>query len=77
MSQKSEPHLHNVAMFTLSNTILLVSMRTRHLVGNANIMKKEIKFLILSTPIRLDRKNLAVKLSLNKALKLNEVFKNH
>jgi hypothetical protein len=77
MSQKSEPHLHNVAMFTLSNTILLVSMRTRHLVGNANIMKKEIKLLILSTPIRLDRKNLAVKLSLNKALKLNEVFKNH
>jgi hypothetical protein len=77
MSQKSEPHLHNVALFTLSNTILLVSMRTRHLVGNANIMKKEIKLLILSTPIRLDRKNLAVKLSLNKALELNEVFKNH
>jgi hypothetical protein len=44
-------------------------------VSNANVTKERIKFLILSTPIRLNCKNLAIKLALNKALKLKEVFK--
>jgi hypothetical protein len=42
---------------------------------DANIMKKGIKFLIFFTPIRLDSNNLAIKPSLNKALKFNKVFK--
>jgi hypothetical protein len=76
MSENRKTHLHNVAMFPLGITILLMSMRTRHLLSNANVVKEGIKFFILSAPIRLNRKNLVIKLALNKALKLKEVFEN-
>jgi hypothetical protein len=73
MSKKSETHLDNVMMLTLGSTILLMGVETRDLMRDANITKKGIKFLVF--PTRLDSNNLAIKPSLNKALKLKKIFK--
>jgi hypothetical protein len=37
MSKKGEAHLHNVAMLALGVTILLMSVGTRDLMGDANV----------------------------------------
>jgi hypothetical protein len=74
VGKKCETHLHNVTMLALGNTVLLMGVETRNLMRDTNITKKGIKFLIFLTPIKLDSNNLAIKLSLNKALKLNKIF---
>jgi hypothetical protein len=70
-----KPHLHNVVMFMLSSSILLVGVGARNLMRDTNGTKEGIKFLILPTPIRLNGNNLVIKLSLNKMLEFQKVFK--
>jgi hypothetical protein len=43
VGKKSEAHLHNVMMLALSISILLMSVRTRELMGDANVAEKGIK----------------------------------
>jgi hypothetical protein len=69
MGKKSDTRLDNVMMLALGITILLMGVGTRDLMRDANITKKGIKFLVFPTPIRLGSNNLAIKPSLNKALK--------
>jgi biotin transporter BioY len=76
MSKKGETHLHNVAMFTLSGTILLMCMGACDLMRYANILEKGIKFLILPTPVGLNNNDIMIKHVLNKFLKLKEIFRN-
>jgi hypothetical protein len=74
MSKKGEAHLHNVAMLALGVTILLMSVGTRDLMGDANVAEKIIKPLIFPTPIRLNYNNFAIKTMLNKSLELKEIL---
>jgi hypothetical protein len=55
-------------MLTLSDTILLVGMETRHMVRNTNGVKKELR-LIFVTPICLHGYDFAVEYVFNIALK--------
>jgi hypothetical protein len=75
MSEECKPHLHNVVMFLHYNTILLMCMRTRHMMGNSNGSKKEIQFFILSIPIRLNSDDLATSHAFNKLLKFKKVVR--
>jgi hypothetical protein len=43
-------------MFSLSGPILLMSIGTRNMVRNNNLVKEGMEFVILTTPIYLDRK---------------------
>jgi hypothetical protein len=74
VGKKSDVHLHNVVMLTLDISILLRSVKIRDLMGDANVAKKGIKLLVFPTLIRLDRNNFAIKLTLNKALKLKKIL---
>jgi hypothetical protein len=65
MSKKGETHLHNVAMFMLHCTILLMRMGAPDLMRDANILEKGIKFLILPTPVRLNSNDLTIKHALS------------
>jgi hypothetical protein len=40
MSEESEAHLDNMAVLTLCGTILLMSVRTGHLVSDAKFMEE-------------------------------------
>jgi hypothetical protein len=51
VGMKSEAHLHNVMMLALDISILLMSVRTRDLIGDAKVAEKGIKSLIFPTPI--------------------------
>jgi membrane protein required for beta-lactamase induction len=42
MNKKSEAHLHNVVILVLGIAILLMSLGTRDLMGDANVAKKEL-----------------------------------
>jgi hypothetical protein len=75
MSEECKPHLHNVVMFLHYNTILLMCMRTRHMMGNSNGSKKGIQFFILSIPIRLNSDDLATSHAFNKLLKFKKVVR--
>jgi hypothetical protein len=74
MSKKGEAHLHNVAMLALGVTILLMSVGTRDLMGDANVAEKIIKPLVFPTPIRLNCNNFAIKTTLNMVLKPKEIL---
>jgi hypothetical protein len=39
MSKKSETHLNNVLMFSLGNTVLLLSVRKRNLMRDPNCLE--------------------------------------
>jgi hypothetical protein len=75
MGKKSKAHLHDMTMFALSRTILLVGVQAGKSMRDANVTKKGIKLLIFHTPIRLDSKDLAIKLSLNQVLEFKEILK--
>jgi hypothetical protein len=62
-------------MFTLSTTILLMSMRTGDPVRNTDFMKEGIKFNVLTTPIRLNMQNFVIKKTFEMGLKLQENIK--
>jgi hypothetical protein len=68
MGKKGKSHLHNVAMFALSSTILLMRMGVGNSMRDVNAVKKGIKLLIFPTPIGLDSNDLAIKSSFNQAL---------
>jgi hypothetical protein len=72
MGEKCKPHLHNVAMFPLGGTVLLVCMRARHMMGNSNKPKKGIQSFILPTPIGLNGDDLVTSHALNKLLKFKK-----
>jgi hypothetical protein len=74
MSKESETHLNNVSIFPLSNTILLLSVRTKNLMRDPNCPGKGIKFLIFPTPIRFNGNDLSIKHMFNKLLKFKKVF---
>jgi hypothetical protein len=63
-------------VFVFYNTILLMSIRARDKVGDANVMKKGIKTLIFASPASLHSNNLTMEHTLNKALKFFKELKN-
>jgi hypothetical protein len=74
--KKRETNLDNMSMFTLSGAILLMCMRTRNKVSDANALEKRIEFLILTTPIGLHGNNFLIKETFNKMLKIMKLLKN-
>jgi hypothetical protein len=75
MGEKCKPHLHNVVMFLLGCTVLLMCMRARHMMENSNGSKKGNQFFILPTPIELNGDDLATSHALNKLLKFKNEFR--
>ena len=75
MCQKGEANFHYVTMFSLSRSVLLVCMRTRDVVGDANALKERIQTLILTTLICLHGNNFAIKQSFNMGLKKVKLLK--
>jgi hypothetical protein len=61
-------------MLTFSSTILLMCVRARNKVRDANITEKGIKLFIFTTSITLHGKDFSIKYPLNKSLKLSKVF---
>jgi hypothetical protein len=59
-------------MFSFSGAILLMGMRTGNMMGNANLLKESIQFLIFTTPICLHSNYFPIKLALNKLLVIEE-----
>jgi hypothetical protein len=74
MGKQGKTDFYNMAVFSLGRAILLVCVRTRDVMGNANFIKKGIKRLVLATPIRLNHKNFASKLALYKGLERMKAF---
>jgi hypothetical protein len=64
-----------MSMFTLSRTVLLMHMRTRHKMRNTHSLKKVVKVLVLVSPIRLHSKNFLVKETLNMLLNITKFLK--
>jgi hypothetical protein len=75
MSKKGQARLNNVAMFALGCTILLVCVRARYPMRDANVAKETIKFDILASPVRLHMNNFLIKKTLNMVLELQENIK--
>jgi hypothetical protein len=63
-----------MTVLAFGNTILLMGVRTRDLMGNTNLVKKRIEMLIFPTPIKLNRDNFVVKHVLNKGLKFKKIL---
>lgn len=63
-----------MAMFAFSGSILLMSMRTRHVMIYAYALEG-VERLILSTPVSLNCTNLTSKLSLDKVLEITKTLK--
>jgi hypothetical protein len=61
-------------MFTLYDTILLMSVGTRDPMNDANVIKKGIKFFILPTPVGLDINNFLIEATHNKTLEFKKIF---
>lgn len=76
MSEQGEPCLNNMAMFSFSYTIPLMSVGTRDTMSYTNILKEYVKFVILATPIGLDKQNLVIKESFYMSLKLKKDLEN-
>jgi hypothetical protein len=74
--QQGRDHLHNEAMFMLNDTILLMCMRARDLMRDANISKNELSFSYSPPPVRLDSNDLMINHAPNELLKLKEIFRN-
>jgi hypothetical protein len=49
MGKEGEAHVDNMVMFLLCDAILLMSMRTGNLVGNAEFMEVGMEMLIFTT----------------------------
>jgi hypothetical protein len=62
-------------VLAFSSPILLVGMRTRDMVGDANFFKEGVELLILTTLICLHGQNFRIKESFHKLLKLMEFSK--
>jgi hypothetical protein len=69
MSKERKTNFNYMAMFSFSESILLMSVRTRNMVGDARLLEK-------APPVRLKCRDLLVKQSFNKILKLLEFMEN-
>jgi hypothetical protein len=65
MCKKRKSYFHNMTVFALSGTILLMSMRARHMMSDANFLKEGIKLLIIASPICLHSDYFPTKLTFN------------
>ena len=65
-----------MSMFSFGRPILLVSMGTRHMVFNAYTLKERVEFLVCTSPVRLESKDLFIKGSFNMILKIMKAGKN-
>jgi hypothetical protein len=73
MSKKSKSNFYDVAMFSFSRPILLMSVRAGDMMDNAKRPKKlPVKFLIFPSSVRLNTLNSHVKKALNMRLKLQK-----
>jgi hypothetical protein len=63
-------------MFAFGSTVLLVGVRTRHMMGNAISLKVFVETLVLATPIILHTQYFVIKKAFNMCLKTNENFLN-
>ena len=75
MSKKSNTCFYYVAMFALSTTILLMCVRTRYTMSNAELLKESIELNILAPPIGLNKQNFMFKEAFNMSLELNKDLK--
>lgn len=75
MSKKGWPNFYYVTMFTFSESILLMIMGTRHMMSDANSLKKGVKFFIFCILISLHGNNLSIKKTFNKVLEIMETLK--
>jgi hypothetical protein len=75
LSEKAKSGFNKMAVFTFDGTVLLMGVRTRHSMLNANLLKILVKFVVLPTPIGLNALDFSAKLSFNTVLKLiKDVF---
>jgi hypothetical protein len=73
MGKQDKSHLNNVTMLAIGITILLMSVRERDMMRDAN-GSKGVEFLIFASPIGLNGYDLAIKYLFNKLLKLKKIF---
>jgi hypothetical protein len=64
-----------MTMFPFSRPILLMGMRTRHMMRITNAIKEVTQLMIFTTPIGLHGQQLVIKEALNMCLKISEFFK--
>lgn len=76
MGKKCKTDFNNVSMFAFSGTILLMCMRTRHKMRDANASKEGIKLLIFTTPVGLNDHNFPIEHAFYKILELMKLLKN-
>jgi hypothetical protein len=74
MGKQDKSHLNNVTMLAIGSTILLMSVRARDMMRDANGSKEGVEFLIFASPIGLNGYDLAIKYLFNKLLKLKKIF---
>lgn len=70
MSKQGKLNLYNMLMLPFGRAVLLVSVRTRHVMNYANFIKEGVKYLIFPTPVRLEHTNFCIKETLNILLKI-------
>jgi hypothetical protein len=76
ISKQGKAHFNNMTMLPFSRAILLMSMRTRYMMSDANFLKEAIEFFILTSPISLHCNNFSIKFSLNKLLEIKKYLIN-
>jgi hypothetical protein len=75
MSKERQTGFNNVSMPALVRAILLVCVRTCHMMRDVKLGEERIELLILASPIRLYGKNLVIELLFNEGLKILEFLK--
>ena len=75
MSEQRKANFYDVSMFPLGGAVLLMSMRARNMVCDANAFKKGVQPLVLPTPIGLHGNDLTIKQTFNMSLEKTKFFK--
>ena len=75
MGKQSKTSLNYMTMLTLSYTILLMCMRTRHTMCNSKLIKECIEVVILTPPIGLHMNDFMTEQTLNMRLEFQENIK--
>ena len=75
MGKQSKTSLNYMMMLTLSYTVLLMCMRTRHTMCNSKLIKECIEVVILTPPIGLHMNDFMTEQTLNMHLELQENIK--
>ena len=61
MCKESETNVNDMTMLAFSGAVLLVDVRTRHVVFNPKLTEKGVEPLVLATPIHLHANDLMIK----------------